>query len=121
MYRIDLENYNVPFERWKIEEGERKLETGEEEFDVRKNIKQILRVPGIYDDGIETCDGVDLANRVLNAKENYIDITSDELELMKKVFNKLIKRPHNPSQGQISLGGDTFIPLIRCVFKAEKI
>lgn len=119
-YRIDLTDYKVPFERWETKNGERKLVIGEENLDVKQHLYTIMRVPGIYENGIETCDGVDLANR-FKASDNSVDLTSSELALVKRIFDKLINRPHNPANGQICLGGDTYIPLIQRVFKPEEI
>jgi len=119
-YRINLTPYNTDFERWVILDGTRKLEKGQEPMDVKNEIYTILRVPGVYKNGVETCDGIDLANQV-KASGDSIDITPDKLDLLKKVFNILIAQEHNPAMGQMAMGGPRYLELIQRVFKAEEI
>ena len=119
-YRINLTPYPIDFERWAIVDGERKLEKGQEPLEVKNELYSLLRIPGIYKDGIETCDGVDLANRI-KASEDSLDITAENLELLKRVFNKLIAQEHNPAVGQMAMGGPRYLELIQRVFKAEEI
>jgi hypothetical protein len=119
-YRINLKPYDVDFDRWEIVDGERKRNSGREPLNVKSEIYEILRIPGVYKDGVETCDGVDLANRIKNS-DDFIDIEVKELSLIKKVFNVLIAREHKPQIGQIALGGDRYIELIQRVFKAEEV
>lgn len=119
-YRINLKDYAVDFERWELVDGKRELKSGTEPLNVKSEIYEVLRIPGVYKDGVETCDGVDLANRIKDADE-FIDIKTKDLDILKKVFNKLIAQEHNPAQGQMAMGGPRYIELIQRVFKAEEV
>lgn len=119
-YRINLKSYDVDFERWELVGDKKELKTGREPLDVKNEIYGILRIPGVYKDGIETCDGVDLANKIKSAGDS-IDIESKDLELLKKVFNKLIAQEHKPQLGQVAMGGPRYIELIQRVFRAEEV
>jgi len=119
-YRIDLKPYDADFERWEIKDNKRELKRGTEPLDVKKELYEILRIPGVYRDGVETCDGVDLAESIKDSDE-VIDIESKDLELLKRIFNKLIAQEHNPQLGQIAMGGPRYIKLIQRVFKAEEV
>jgi len=120
-YRIDLTNYDVDTERWDIVDDKRTLIKEPAPVNVRSEFYEILRIPGVYKNGIETCDGVDLANRIKAEEVDFIDIESSELELIKRVFNYLISMEHKPQIGQIAMGGDRYIPLIQRVFKAKEV
>jgi hypothetical protein len=102
-YELDLTDYKV----------------GESDFPVKKELSGLLRLPGIYRDGIETVDGVTLARHIL-ASEKFIKINEDDLALIKRVMNTLIGREHRPLQGQISLGGVRYEELILRVFTLDK-
>jgi len=119
-YRINLKPYDVDFERWEIVDGKKELKSGQEPLGVKSEIYTILRIPGVYKDGVETCDGVDLANKIKDAGE-FIDIEVKYLDILKKVFNKLIAQEHRPQLGQIALGGPRYIELIQRVFRPEEI
>ncbi len=103
MYTLDLENYKV---------GEHEVKPKQEYYD-------LLRMPGIYSDGLETCDGVILANRILECDDTIVEINETELALLKKVLNILIKIPHNPPATR-SLGGPRYDTLIVRVFMLDK-
>ena len=119
-YRISLRPYDVDFERWEVIDGKKELKTGQEPLDVKDEVYTILRIPGVYKDGIETCDGVELANKIKDSKD-YIDVEVKDLDILKRVFNKLIAQEHKPQQGQMAMGGPRYIELIQRVFKAEEI
>ncbi len=102
-YTLDLTDYKV----------------GEQDFSMKLELSGLLRLPGIYKDGIETCDGVMLARSIIVADES-IEITDSDLALVKKVMNILISREHKPLQGQVSLGGVRYEELIMRVFTLDK-
>ncbi|KKK95515.1 hypothetical protein LCGC14_2672010, partial [marine sediment metagenome] len=57
-YELDLSSYDVSFERWVIEDEKRVLQTGMESFPIRDEIADMLRIPGIYANGVESFDGL---------------------------------------------------------------
>lgn len=103
-YDIDISNYQVD----------------DTEVNTVQELSDLLRLPGVYEDGIETCEGVILAREVLGCKEATLKIDADQLALLKKVMNILIKRPHNPAMGQMSLGGKRYEEMIMRVFLLDK-
>ena len=87
---------------------------------VKEELSQMLRLPGIYENGVETCDGVILAKAIRENTSQWKTISVEDLALLKKVMNILIKRPHNPAMGQVSLGGIRYEELIVRVFTLDK-
>lgn len=120
-YRLNLKDYDVKQMVFEVIDGERKQVEKNVPLVVRDELYQILRLPGVYKDGVETCDGVDLAGRIKTTEEDSLDIEAKDLELLKRIFNKLIAQEHNPQLGQVSMGGPRYIELIQRVFKAEEI
>ena len=116
MFDLDLSGYDVDFERWEIEEGKRVLKTGEEYFPIRKEIADMLRIPGIYKDGVESFDGLMLSREIRACDDTTFKLNENELKLLKSVMDKLIGRDHNPVAGQIALGGPRYSELIIRVF-----
>jgi hypothetical protein len=106
MHVLNLQNY--------MAEGE------EKEIDVKKELSEMLRMPGMYRNGIETCDGIILARSILGCDKETIEITDAELAILKKVMNILIERPHNPQMRQYSLGGKRYEEAILRVFLLDK-
>jgi hypothetical protein len=104
VYELNLESYKV----------------GDAELDVREEFYTLLRLPGIYADGVETCDGIILAKSIQRCAEPVLEINAEELALMKKVMDTLIARPHKPQIGQISLGGPRYEELILRVFMLDR-
>lgn len=94
--------------------------TDKDEVNMREELSQLLRLPGIYDDGVETCDGVILAKAIRESSEDTKTISEEDLTLLKKVMNKLIAKPHQPQLGQISLGGIRYEEMIMRVFLLDK-
>lgn len=90
-------------------------------IDVREELYHILRLPGVYEDGVETCDGVALAGDIKSCEEDHLDINQRSMDILMRIFNKLIKKEHKPMMGSVSLGGERYIPLIQRVFRAEKL
>lgn len=89
--------------------------------DMQRELYEILRMPGMYRNGVETCDGVALAGRILSTKgdENVV-VSDEEIQLLQRVCNKLIAKEHKPPM-QIALGGERYIEMITRIFKAEDI
>lgn len=102
-YTLDLSDYKV----------------GESDFPTREELSGLLRLPGVYKDGIETIDGIMLARSIVDAGDG-LEINETDLALIKKVMNILIAREHRPLQGQISLGGVRYEELIIRVFTLDK-
>jgi hypothetical protein len=102
-YKLDLTDYKV----------------GESDFPIKLELSGLLRLPGIYKDGIETVDGVTLARSIIAAGDDIM-ISETDLALVKKVMNILIAKEHKPAQGLISLGGVRYEELIMRVFTLDK-
>ena len=116
MYDLDLSGYEVDFERWEIEDEKRVLKTGKEPFPIKTEIADMLRIPGIYKDGVESFDGLMLSREIRTCVDDSFKISEDELKLIKAVMDKLIGRDHNPASGSIALGGPRYEELILRVF-----
>ncbi len=115
-FDLDLSSYEVDFERWEIEDEKRVLKTGKEPFPIKKEIAEILRIPGVYKDGVESFDGLMLSKEVRACEDDSFKISEDELKILKAVMDKLIARDHNPTAGQIALGGPRYEEMIIRVF-----
>ena len=102
-YKLDLTDYKV----------------GESDFPMKEELSGLLRLPGVYKDGIETVDGVTLARHII-AADKFITINEADLLLVKKVMNILIAREHLPLKGQLSLGGVRYEEMIVRVFTIDK-
>jgi hypothetical protein len=102
-YTLDLTDYKV----------------GESDFPMQVELSGLLRLPGIYKNGIEICDGVMLARSIVEAGDS-IEINEQDLALVKKVMDILIAREHKPQQGQPSLGGIRYEEMILRVFMLDK-
>lgn len=119
-YRIDLTSYDVKQLVFETKDDKREQIMKNIPCVVKDELYAILRMPGVYKDGVETCDGVALAKNIQNADDS-IEIEAKELELIKRIFNKLIAQEHNPQTGQAAMGGERYIELIIRIFKAEEI
>ena len=119
-YDLDLSEYEVDFERWEIEDEKRVLKTGKEPFPIKTEIADMLRIPGIYKDGVESFDGLMLSREIRACDEDVFPISEDELKLLKAVMDKLIGREHNPATGQIALGGPRYEEMIIRVFGLDR-
>lgn len=115
-YDLDLSEYEVDFERWVIEDEKRVLKTGKEPFPIKTEIADMLRIPGIYKDGVESFDGLMLSREIRACDEDTFKLNEDELKLLKAVMDKLIGRDHNPASGSIALGGPRYEELILRIF-----
>ncbi len=115
-FDLDLSKYKVDFERWVVEDEKRVLKTGKEPFPLKDEIADMLRIPGVYKDGVESFDGLMLSREVRACEDDSFKISEDELKILKAVMDKLIARDHNPTAGQIALGGPRYAELIIRVF-----
>ncbi len=121
-YRLNLKPYEVDFERWEInDKKERELKTGKEPFDVKTEMRELLRAPGVFQGLTEAYDALKLADKIEACQDDSIDLTAEEKEKIKKVFDKFIAREHNPAAGQIALGGPRYNELIRRVVEMEEV
>ncbi len=116
IYDLDLSEYEVDFERWVIKEKKRVLETGKEPFPIKTEIADMLRIPGIYANGIESFDGLMLSREIRTCDEDTFKLNEDELKLLKAVMDKLIGRDHDPANGVVALGGPRYEVLILRIF-----
>ena len=115
-FDLDLSIYEVAFERWVMEDEKRVLKTGMEPFPIKKEIADMLRIPGIYKDGVESFDGLMLSKEIRACEDDSFKISEDELKILKAVMDKLIARDHNPTAGQVALGGPRYAEMIIRVF-----
>ena len=115
-YELDVSEYEVDFERWEIEDEKRVLKKGKEPFPLKTELAELLRIPGIYANGVESFDGFMLSREIRVCEENVFTISEDELKLLKTAMDKLIARDHNPATGQIALGGPRYEEMIIRVF-----
>ncbi len=119
-FDLDLSSYDVSFERWVIEEEKRVLKTGMEPFPIKEEIADMLRIPGVYANGVESFDGLMLSKEIRTCEDDSFKISEDELKLLKAVMDKLIGRDHNPAEGQVALGGPRYEELILRVFGLDR-
>lgn len=115
-FDLDLSTYDVSFERVVIKDKKKVLEKGMEPFLLKEEIADMLRIPGVYKDGVESFDGLMLSREVRACEDGSFKISEDELKILKAVMDKLIARDHNPTAGQIALGGPRYEELIIRVF-----
>lgn len=120
-YRLNLKDYDVEQMVFEVVDDERKQVSKNIPVEVKKELYQILRLPGVYKDGIETCDGVALAIVIKDCEEDHLDIEAKELEILKRIFDKLIAQEHKPQIGQMAMGGERYIELIQRVFQAPEV
>ncbi len=115
-YELDLSEYEVDFERWVIESEKRVLKKGKEPLKIKEEIADMLRIPGIYANGIESFDGLMLGREIRACEEDSFSISEDELNLLKKIMDKLIGREHKPTEGVVALGGPRYEEMIIRVY-----
>ncbi len=115
-YDLDLSEYEVDFERWVIEDKKRVLKTGKEPFPIKTEIADMLRIPGIYQNGIESFDGLMFSREIKACDDDIFKISEDELKLLKAVMDKLISQEHDPANNKFALGGSRYEELILRVF-----
>ncbi|KKL78574.1 hypothetical protein LCGC14_2023520, partial [marine sediment metagenome] len=89
-------------------------------FPIKEEIAEMLRIPGIYKDGVESFDGLMLSKEIRACDDDVFAISEDELKILKGVMDKLIGREHNPASGQIALGGPRYEEMIIRVFGLDR-
>lgn len=119
-YELDLTEYEVNFERWEMEDEKRVLKTGKEPFPIKEELSGVLRIPGIFENGVQIFDGCMLGKQIKNCEADTLVINEDELKLLKTAMDKLIAREHNPAAGQIALGGPRYEEMIIRVFGLDR-
>lgn len=121
-FKIDLSEYSITIQNPKRNEETKEIELITEEipYPLKSNIHDWLRLPGIFQNGVDICDACDLAKQIKDAGE---DITLDEHELglVKTALNKLISQEGDPARGIQPLGGEIHEECIRRIFKAEEV
>ena len=83
--------------------------------EIKEELSSLLRVAGVYDNGVELCDGVEIARQIKDCPDDCLEVSETELKIMKKVLDKLI------SNEQTKLGGVRYEELILRCFKAREI
>lgn len=121
-FKIDLSEYSVtvPTNKRNEETKEIELVTDEIPYPMKDNLYQWLRLPGIFQGGVEICDACDLAKQIRDAGDDIV-LDEHEIGLLKTAMDKLIATESNPAQGVMALGGEVHEECIRRVFKAEEI
>lgn len=120
-YRIDLSNYQYETTQFQVVDEKRVEVPIMVTVKVQEELPLILRLEGVYKGGVDTCDGVELARKIKETTETFVDVEPKTLELVKGVLDVLIK-PRTNAQGlTVSLGGERYIPLIQRVFKPIEV
>ena len=119
-YELNLTEYEVDYERWELEDEKRVLKTGKEPFLIKTELSGILRIPGIFENGVAIFDACMLGREIAACEEDTLTISEDELTILKTAMNKLIAREHNPQAGQIALGGPRYETMIVRVFGLDR-
>jgi len=122
-FRIDLSEYEISVQQNVRNEETKKIELKDikEIYPLRNNLSSWLRIPGVWKDGIELCDAHDLAKQIRDCQEDMIEVDETEMGLLKKVLDKLISQPEDPTRGIMALGGVVHEEAVRRVFKAVEV
>jgi len=115
-HKLDLTDYEVDVDKIVEVDGKKAVQKVKETLSIKKELSEILRLPGIYSNGVESFDGLMLGRQIRACEEDTLQISEVELEVLRKVLDKLISRPHDPSKGSIALGGVRYEELIIRVF-----
>lgn len=121
-FKIDLSEYSVTIQVNKRNEETKQIELVTEgiPYPLKDNIYQWLRLPGVFQNGVEICDACDLAKQIRDAGDEVV-LDEHEIGLLKTAMDKLIAQGSNPATGVQSLGGEVHEECIRRVFKAEEV
>lgn len=119
-FLISLETYGVPQKQFVVKEGQRVEEEVIVPLVAKEQMVDILRAPGILQNGMEICDAVCLSRKIKDMEGTDLVVDKKDLQLIQKIMNVLIARPHNPAMNQVSLSGPVWEELILRVFKPEK-
>ena len=121
-FKIDLSEYSVTVQVNKRNEDTKQIELVTEDmpYPLKNNIYQWLRLPGVFQNGVEICDACDLAKQIRDAGDDIV-LDEHEIGLLKTAMDKLIAQEANPAQGVQALGGEVHEECIRRVFKAQEV
>lgn len=102
--KLDISNYTVTGKKWELQGTERVLVDFPQTVETAEELQAILRINGIYQNLTETVDAILLAKSIKEHKaERFIEISADELKLIKKAIDVLLKKAtENP---QMQFGG----------------
>ena len=121
-FKINLSEYKVAIQTNKRNEETKQIELVTEEipYPLKDNIYHWLRLPGVFNGGVEICDACDLAKQIRDAGNDVV-LDEHEIGLLKTAMDKLIAQESNPAMGVQALGGEVHEECIRRVFKAEEV
>lgn len=121
-FKIDLSEYKITVQINKRNKETKQIELISEEipYPLKSNLREWLRLPGMFQSGVEICDACDLAKQIRDAGDDIV-LDEHEIGLLKTAMDKLITQKVNPTQGAQPLGGEIHEECIRRVFKAEEI
>lgn len=121
-FKIDLSEYKIAIQINKRNEETKQIEliTEEVPYPLKSNLREWLRLPGMFQGGVEICDACDLAKQIRDAGDDIV-LDEHEIGLLKTAMDKLITQKPDPAMGIQALGGETHEECIRRVFKAEEV
>lgn len=105
-YELNLTDYEF---EGRDEQGAKTIKVS-----MKDELSLLMRIAGVYENGIETCDGIEIVKQIKAAGDS-LEVNESELNLIKKVLDKLIKHDN------IKLGGARYEELILRVFKAKEL
>ena len=115
-YELNLTEYSIEINKVVVKDKKRTTEKAEEVVDIKKELADLLRIPGTYKNGVESFDGMMLGREIRACEEDSLTISEDELRVLKMVMDELISREHNPAKNLISLGGPRYEEMIIRVY-----
>ena len=118
-YLISLETYGVSQKQFVVKDGQRVEEEVIVPVVVKDQMVDILRAPGVLQNGMEVCDAVCLARTIKDMDGTDLVVDKKDLQLIQRIMNVLIARPHNPAMNQVSLSGPVWEELILRIFKPQ--
>lgn len=120
-YLISLATYGVWQKQFVVTDDKRVEEEVMVPVVVKDQMVDILRAPGVLQNGMEICDAVCLARTIKDIDGTDLVVDKKDLQLIQRIMNVLIARPHNPAMNQVSLSGPVWEELILRVFKPQKV
>lgn len=121
MYKLNLTKYTISITQPKRVDKNIEMVTEDEEYPLRQNLEIFCCLEGIHKTGADFVQSVMLGKKILDCKEDFIELTDKEYSLLQTVIDNLVARPYNPEGKSFSLGGKTHQEIICRVVKAEKI
>ncbi len=121
-FKIDLSDYDIEVKVNKRNEDTKKIELVSKKipYPIKTNLHDWLRLPGMFQGGVEICDACDLAKQIRDAGDDII-LDETELKLLTTAMDILIAQKNDPVRDVQALGGEIHEVCIRRVFKAEEI